>query len=128
MKRYMIALCCLLIGLTALAKPLKLNVEKFFDGSYNTNKNVSIHISKSKSKYYRGFTVQNDAALVDKVTAMFRKDEAVAESSQEFITSGTLTFINSTFINNGEKITVGLSFSSPNSCYLFITGTERAFE
>ena len=67
MKRYIIIIISLFVGLIAMAKPPHLNVEKLFDGSYNADKSVSIHISKSKEKYTKGFTVTNNASLVKRI-------------------------------------------------------------
>ncbi|MDE6026516.1 MAG: DUF5024 domain-containing protein [Muribaculaceae bacterium] len=88
MKRYLITIISLFVGLVAMAAPPNLNVEKLFDGSYNSDKTVSIHITKSKDKYFRGFTVTNNAALVRKVTSLFKMDEERAETSQELVEKG----------------------------------------
>lgn len=128
MKRYIILIISLVISIVAMAKPPHLNVEKLFDGSYNSDKSVSIHISKSKKKYFRGFTVNNNAKLVDKVTDLFKKDAENAEASQDFIENGKPCYSSITVYNNECKIEIGLSYSGDSGCYLFISGPNEAFK
>lgn len=128
MKRYVAIIVAILIGITAMAKPPRLNVEKLFDGSYNSDKTVYIHISKSKEKYFRGFTVTHNAALVKKVTELFKKDLSRAENSHEIIENGGVAYSSMTIKNNNQDIKIGVSYSPDNVCYLFITGPEEAFE
>ncbi|MDE7108843.1 MAG: hypothetical protein K2O49_02590 [Muribaculaceae bacterium] len=128
MKRYLIIIISLLAGMAAMAKPPHLNVEKLFDGSYNSDNTVSIHISKSKEKYFRGFTVTHNAALVKKVTSLFKKDVERAESSQDIIQNGGVAYSSMTINNNGHEINIGLSYSPGDVCYLFITGPVEAFK
>lgn len=128
MKRYIILIVSLVVSIVAMAKAPNLNVEKLFDGSYNSDKSVSIHISKSKKKYFRGFTVNNNAKLVDKVTDLFKKDAENAETSQDFIENGRPSYSSITVYNNDCKIEIGLSYSSDGGCYLFISGPNEAFK
>ncbi len=128
MKRYLLIIICILGGLTAMAKPPHLNVEKLFDGSYNSDHTVYIHISKSKAKYFRGFTVTHNAALVKKVTDLFKKDVERAETSQEIIQNGGVAYTSMTIKNNGHEINIGLSYSPGDVCYLFISGPNEAFK
>ena len=128
MKRYIFIIISMFVGMIAMAKPPQLNVEKLFDGSYNSDKSVSIHISKSKDKYFRGFTVTNNTDLVKKVTSLYRKDTEKAENSQDIIKNGGLKYSSMTVKNNNREIKIGLSYDPENSCYLFITGPEEAFK
>lgn len=128
MKRYIIILFSLICGLVAMAASPNLNVEKLFDGSYNSDKTVSIHISKSKDKYFRGFTVTNNAKLVKKVTTLFKKDTEKAEKSQDIIDKGRMSYSSMTVINNNREINIGISYQPDNSCYLFISGPNEAFK
>ena len=111
-----------------MATPPNLNVEKLFNGSYNSNKSVSIQISRSKNKYFRGITVNNNAKLVEEITALFRKDLEKAEESQDIIENGGVSYSSMTVLNNNLGITIGISYSPNNSCYLFITGPNEAFK
>ncbi len=128
MKRSILILFSLICGFVAMAAPPKLNVEKLFDGSYNSDETVSIHISKSKDKFFRGFTVTNNASLVKKVTNLFKKDVEKASKSQDFIEKGRMTYSSMTITNNNHDINVGISYQPDNSCYLFITGPNEAFK
>ncbi|MDE5878152.1 MAG: hypothetical protein K2H47_11745 [Muribaculaceae bacterium] len=128
MKRYIILILSFFISVIAMAKAPNLNVEKLFDGSYNSDKSVSIHISKSKKKYFRGFTVNNNAKLVDKVADLFKKDAENAETAQDFIENGRPSYSCITIINNECKIEIGLSYSGDGGCYLFISGPNDAFK
>ncbi|MDE5806904.1 MAG: DUF5024 domain-containing protein [Muribaculaceae bacterium] len=128
MKRYLITIISLFVGLVAMAAPPNLNVEKLFDGSYNSDKTVSIHITKSKDKYFRGFTVTNNAALVKKVTSLFKMDEERAETSQELVEKGGVVYSGMTIKNNNHEIKIGVSYSPGNVCYLFISGPNEAFK
>lgn len=128
MKRLLIILIGMIFGLTAMAKPPHLNVEKLFDGSYNSDKTVSIHISRTPEKYFRGFTVTNNASLVKKVTGIFRKDVPKAKKSQDIIENGGVSYSSMTVVNNNREINIGISYQPDNSCYLFISGPDEAFK
>lgn len=128
MKRYIFTIISLLVGIVAMATPPNLNVEKLFDGSYNSNKSVQINIYKSNGKYFRGFTVNNNAALVKKVTGLFKKDAERADSSQDIIENGGPTYSSMVIKNNNHRIDIGISYTPNNSCYLFINGPIDAFK
>ena len=128
MKRYILLLISFCISIFSMAKPPHLNVEKLFDGSYNSDKSVQIHISKTKEKYYRGFTVNNNASLVKKVTDLFKKDAAIADKSQDIIKDGGLNYSSMLIRNNNCDINIGISYTGNNNCYLFITGPADAFK
>lgn len=127
MKRILFIALCMVMSLAAMAKAPNLNVEKLFDGSYNSNKSVSLHFSKSQGKYFRGFTVRSNAALVKKVETLFKKDCKKAASSQDFINAGQ-KYSSMKVVNNGQEINIGLSYEGSDDCYLFITGPTSAFE
>ena len=129
MKRYILVFISIFISLVAMAKPLKLNLDRLFDGSFNSNKNVTIQISKSKDNYFRAFSVlDGNPALVKKVTELYRKDEKIADSSQDFIGDGRVTFIRMQIVNNDQPVDIGLSFTPNNGCYLYIKGPAAAFK
>lgn len=129
MKRYILVFISIFISLAAMAKPLKLNLDRLFDGSFNSNKNVTIQISKSKDNYFRAFSVlDGNPALVKKVTELYRKDEKNADSSQDFIGDGRVTFIRMQIVNNDQPVDIGLSFTPNNGCYLYIKGPAAAFK
>lgn len=127
MKRFLTIFAFVMFCLTAMARPPKLNVEKMFDGSYDYNKSVSIHISRNKDKYFRGCTVTNNAALVSKIAQLFKSDLKRAEKSQDIIGNGP-KYSSMTVINNNREIQIGISYEPDNGCYLFITGPNEAFE
>lgn len=128
MKRYITIVFSLFAAIIAMAKAPDLNVEKLFDGSYNTDKSVSIIISKSQDRYFRGFTVNNNPALVKKVTALFKKDTDKAKQSWDIIQDGNTSYSSMEIINNNLEIQIGLSYTNDDSCYLFITGPNEAFK
>ncbi len=128
MKRSLSLFICACISLIALAKAPSLNIEKLFDGSYNSDKSVSILISKSKGKYFRSFTVTDNPSLVKKVTSLYRKDIATAEEFQDIISNGHLSYSSMSITNNGQTIQIGISYTSDKTCYLFITGSPEAFK
>lgn len=127
MKRYILTIIFSLVTLAAFAKAPNLNVEKMFDGSYNSNPSVSTNISRTPDKYFRGFTVTNNSGLTDKVTKLFDKDLPKATRSQD-LNNGGSRFRSMIIINNGEEIYVGLSYDQSNGCYLFISGPQKAFK
>ncbi len=128
MKRSLSLFICACISLIALAKAPSLNIEKLFDGSYNSDKSVSIQISKSKGKYFRSITVTDNPSLVKKVTSLYRKDIATAEEFQDIISNGHLSYSSMSITNNGQTIQIGISYTSDKTCYLFITGSPEAFK
>lgn len=127
MKKYILILILSMVSLTAFAKAPKLHVEQMFNGSYNTNPSVSIIISKSEEKYFRGCIVTQNKEIVDKISQLFEKDLAKASSSQDLINNGS-RFRTMTIINNDEEIYIGLSYDPDDSCYLFISGPLNAFK
>lgn len=127
MKKYILIIILSIVSLSAFAKPPKLNVDKLFDGSYSSNPSVSVIISQSPEKYFRGFTVTDNKAIVDKVTKLFEKDLPRATSSQEIISSGS-RYRTMHIPNNGEDIYIGISYTQDTSCYLFITCYPKAYK
>ncbi len=126
MKKYILFIVLSLVSLCAFAKSPSLHVEQMFNGSYNTNKSVSINISKNQEKYFRGCTVTNNKSLLKKVAQLFEKDLPQASRSQDLITDGT-RYRSMVILNNGEEIYIGLSYDNNNGCYLFISGPLKAF-
>lgn len=127
MKKYILIIILSMVSLAAFAKAPKLHVEQMFNGSYNTNPSVSIIISKSEEKYFRGCIVTQNKEIVDKISQLFEKDLAKASSSQDLINNGS-RFRTMTIKNNDEEIYIGLSYDPDNSCYLFINGPLNAFK
>ncbi len=128
MKKYILLAVSMVISIVAMAAPPKLNVEQLFEEPYISDKSVNVMINNTKKEYYRGFTVNNNPQLVKKVTALFKKDAENAEESQDFIDKGEVTFSSMKIINNNREISIGLSYSPGNSCYLFIDGPKEAFK
>ncbi|MCM1518357.1 MAG: hypothetical protein NC117_06935 [Pseudoflavonifractor sp.] len=127
MKKYILTLLFSILSIAAFAKAPNLHVEKMFDGSYNANKSVSLNVSRTPAKYFRGCTVTNNASLVKNVTQLFEKDLPRATRSQDLTNSGT-QFRSMVIINNDEEIYIGLSYDANNGCYLFISGPQNAFK
>lgn len=127
MKKYILILILSFVSLSAFAKAPNLHVEQMFNGSYNTNPSISINMSKSPEKYFRGCTVTNNKSILHKVEKLFEKDLPRATRQQDMISNGT-RFQSMVIINNGEEIYVGLSYDANNGCYLFISGPLSAFK
>lgn len=127
MKKYILIIILSLVSLSAFAKAPNLHVEQMFNGSYNTNPSISINMSKSPEKYFRGCTVTNNKSILNKVEKLFEKDLPRATRQQDIISNGT-RFQSMVIINNGEEIYVGLSYDANNGCYLFISGPLKAFK
>lgn len=127
MNKYILILIFTIFSITAFAKAPNLHVEKMFDGSYNANKSVSLHVSKTPEKYFRGCTVTNNKSLLDIVSQLFEKDLPRATRSQDITNNGSC-FRSMVIINNGEEIYIGLSYDENNGCYLFISGSQEAFK
>ncbi len=127
MKKYILLLILSFISLTTFAKAPNLNVEKMFDGSYTKNRSVSLNISRTPAKYFRGCTVTNNQAIVNKISQLFEKDLPRATRSQDLTDNGT-QFRSMIIINNGQEIYIGLSYDENNGCYLFISGSPDAFK
>ncbi len=127
MKKYILLLIFTIFSITVIAKAPNLHVEKMFDGSYNTNKSVSLNMSRTPEKYFRGCTVTNNKALRNKVTQLFEKDLPKATRSQDLTNNGSM-FRSMVIMNNGEEIYIGLSYDEHDGCYLFISGPQKAFK
>lgn len=127
MKKFILIIILSLVSLPAFAKAPNLHVEQMFNGAYNTNPSVSINMSKSQEKYFRGCTVTNNKSLLKKVEKLFEKDLPKANRSQDIIADGT-RYQSMVIVNNGEEIYVGLSYDTNNGCYLFISGPLKAFK
>lgn len=127
MKKYILIIILSVVSLSALAKAPNLHVEKMFDGSYNSNKSVSLNVSRTPEKYFRGCTVTNNSGIVKKITQLFDKDLPKATRSQDLIDNGE-RFRSMIIQNNGEEIYIGLSYDENDGCYLFINGSLKAFK
>ncbi len=127
MKKYILILLFSIFSITAFAKAPNLHVEKMFDGSYNSNKSVSLNVSKTPEKYFRGCTVTENKSLLNKVSQLFDKDLPRANRSQDLTNNGS-RFRSMVIINNGEEIYIGLSYDENDGCYLFISGSQKAFK
>lgn len=127
MKKYILILFFILSSITAFAKSPNLNVEKMFDESYISNQNVSINISRTPEKYFRGCTITDNASLVKTITKLFEKDLPKAVRSQDLTNNGS-RFRSMIIINNDEEIYIGLSYNGNDGCYLFISGPQNAFK
>ncbi len=127
MKKYILIVIFTIFSISAFAKAPNLHVENMFDGSYNTNKSVSLNVSKTPEKYFRGCTVTNNKSLLNKVSQLFEKDLPRANRSQDLTNNGS-RFRSMVIINNGEEIYIGLSYDDNNGCYLFISGSQNAFK
>ncbi len=127
MKKYILLVILSMVSLAAFAKAPKLHVEQLFNGTYNTNRSVSINVSRSPEKYFRGCTVTDNKELLDKVSQLFEKDLPKATRSQDMISYGT-RFRSMIILNNDEEIYIGLSYDDNNGCYLFISGPLNAFQ
>lgn len=127
MKKYLLIIILLFVSLPVFAKAPNLHVEQMFNGSYNSNQSISLNISRTQEKYFRGCTVTNNKTILDKISHLFEKDLPQASRSQDLISNGT-RFRSMVIINNGEEIYVGLSYDENNGCYLFISGPLNAFK
>lgn len=127
MKKYILILILSLVSLAASAKAPNLHVEQMFNGSYNTNPSVSLNVSKTQEKYFRGCTITNNKSILNKISQLFEKDLPKAVRSQDLISNGT-RFRSMIIMNNGEEIYVGLSYDANNGCYLFVSGPLKAFK
>lgn len=127
MKKYILIIILSFVSLAASAKAPNLHVEKMFDGSYSSNPSVSLNISRTPEKYFRGCTVNNNASILKKVAQLFEKDLPKASKSQDLIANGT-RYRSMVIINNGAEIYIGLSYDANNGCYLFINGPMSAFK
>lgn len=127
MKKYIIVIIFSLVTLSLSAKAPKLNVEKMFDDTYTSNPSISLNISRTPDKYFRGCTVDDNSKLVDNVTKLFEKDLPKATRSQDIRDGGT-RFRSMVIENNGAEIYIGLSYDRRDGCYLFISGPMEAFK
>lgn len=127
MKRTLIFIIISITASIAVAKPPHLDVEKFFDGTYNKDKSVSISISKSQTRYSYMLTVRNNESLVNKIIESYEKDLDRAEESSLMISRGN-PMASMKILNNDRKIEIGYMCSNDNSCTLFIKGPADAFK
>lgn len=127
MNKYILIVIFTIFSITAFAKAPNLHVEKMFDGSYNSNKSVSLNVSKTPEKYFRGCTVTNNKSLLNIVSQLFEKDLPRATRSQDMTNNGS-RFRSMVINNNGEEIYIGISYDENNGCYLFISGSQEAFK
>lgn len=127
MKRLTIIIFCLATAIAVFAKPPKLNVEKLFDGRFNSSKNVTISIYKNNGNYYRGMTVVNNPDIIKKIADAIEKDAPRASNySDHHNSDGQYTSLQ--IINNGETIYIGLKRDRHGGGFFFIQGKEKAFK
>ena len=127
MKRLAIIILCLVTAIAVFAKPPKLNVEKLFDGRFNSSKSVTISIYKSNGNYYRGITVTNNPGIIKKIADAIERDASRASHYSDHQNSdGQYTSLQ--IINNGETIYIGLQRDRHGGGFFFIQGKEKAFK
>ena len=127
MKRLAIILLCIATAIAAFAKPPKLNVEKLFDGRFNSSNSVTISIYKNNGNYYRGMTVENNPDIIKKIASAIEKDTPRASNYSDHQGSdGQYTSLQ--IINNGETIYIGLQRDRHGGAFFFIQGKEKAFK
>ena len=127
MKRLTIIILCLVTAIAVFAKPPKLNVEKLFDGRFNSSKSVTISIYKSNGNYYRGITVTNNPGIIKKIADAIERDAPRASHYSDHQNSdGQYTSLQ--IINNGETIYIGLQRDRNGGGFFFIQGKEKAFK
>ena len=126
MKRILFMIIISISAFTIMAKSPGLEVEKLFDGRYNTEKNVRTSISKDNGIYYRGIHVNNNPQIIDRIYQAIRSDSSrAAKFFEQEGAGGKSTLMK--IINNGETIDVGLQQHNGNA-YFFIKGKEKAFK
>ena len=127
MKRFAIIILCLTTAMAVFAKPPKLNVEKLFDGRFNSSKSVTISIYKNNGNYYRGMTVKNNPDIIKKIADAIEKDAPRASNYSDHQGSdGQYTSLQ--INNNGETIYIGLQRDRHGGGFFFIQGKEKAFK
>lgn len=118
---------CLATAIAVFAKPPKLNVEKLFDGRFNSSKSVTISIYKNNGNYYRGMTVNNNPDIIKKIADAIEKDASRASNYSDHQSSdGQYTSLQ--IVNNGETIYIGLQRDRHGGGFFFIQGKEKAFK
>ena len=127
MKRLIIIIMCIANAVLLSAKPARLNVEKLFDGRYNSNVSVTISIYKNNGNYYRGLTVKNNPGIIKAIAREIAKDKPRATVYSEHKGSdGQYTAMH--IVNNGETIDIGLKLDNSGGGFFFIQGKEKAFK
>lgn len=126
MKRVLLTLVVMLIGLTALATPPNLHIEKLFDGRYKGNADVRLSIIKDNDELYRSISVSNSPAIAKEIKDAFAKDQALA-SGYVYNQNGSRESTIIEFENNGHEITIGLNIDG-SRVSLYITGNSKAFK
>ena len=127
MKRFAIIILCLTTAIAVFAKPPKLNVEKLFDGRFNSSKSVTISIYKNNGNYYRGMTVENNLDIIKKIASAIEKDAPRASNYCDHKNNdGQYTSLQ--IVNNGEVIYIGLQRDRHGGGFFFIQGKEKAFK
>lgn len=127
MKRFIITFITFLAVVTAMAASPNLNIEKLFDGRYNSNKKVETTIMKNNGQYYRGMNINNDPNVIKQITSTMEKDKSSA-SDYTYFTDKEASYTSMKFLNNGETIFVGLQINKDGTALFFINGKEKAFK
>lgn len=126
MKRILFIIIMSVSAFTIMARPPYLEVEKLFDGRYNTEKTVRTSVSKENGIYYRGLQVTNNPQIISRIYQAIRSDSTRASKFFEQEGEGGKSTIMK-ITSNGETIDVGLQQYNGNA-YFFIKGTEKAFK
>ncbi|MBO4964943.1 MAG: hypothetical protein J6C81_01615 [Muribaculaceae bacterium] len=127
MKRTVFLIIILLSCLSAFAKAPNLNVEKLFDGRYNSNRHVTVSVYKNNGNYYRGLTIENDPAILKKIAETISKDAPRGFNYSDNINGGS-RYISLKIKSNGETIFIGLQMENSGNGFFFIQGKEKAFK
>ena len=119
MKRFFIALIAAILSIGAFAGELGLNLEKFFDGRFDSNPKVELSKIKRNGEinYYLDFN--NDPQIIKEVMDALHKDMKGEEFDTEIITKSE-TYYKTTIVRNGYTIDIGLQIPKKGRCNLYI--------
>ncbi len=128
MKRLIFSLLLTLVAVAAFAQSKSLAIEKFFDGRYNSNPEISTTISKSQSHYYRGMEVgSSQKQVIDAITKAVDSDKKNADNVMDKWEKGQHEVI-LRIKRNGQFVNVGLETQKDGSIEVFISGPTDAFK
>lgn len=128
MKRVILATILAFAAIAMSAKPPRFAIEKYFDGRYNNNPNVSTTTVKSDHGYFRSLSIApSEKAIIEDVSKAVELDKKHAASVCDQWSGGRHDVVLSIFANE-QPISIGLNAAPGQNTEVFISGSPEAFK
>lgn len=128
MKRFAIIMLLAFSAVAMFAKSPTLAVEKFFDGRYNSNPEISTTYSRNAVSLFRSMTIApSQKKAISEISKAVEADKRLATDVIDNWTGGEHQVILS-IQRDGGNVAVGLETKKNGGIEIFVSGPSAAFE